>query len=136
MVPGKQEPGLASLAGAVNVLEYLEDIILVAGSWNMESPWNVHDKFPPGGCVRVSKHEVYLPGFPFVQQHKDQIRANGGPTNERRIGIRIIVDNRSVAMTANVQAALPLVNSLCLDLSITMHCPDGSQYPGSLCYQG
>ena len=132
LVLSKQEPGLASLAGAVNVLEYLEDILLVAGSWNMKSPWNVHENFPLGGFMRVSKHEVRLPGFPFFWQHKYQKRANGGPTNYRRIGIRIMVNTRSLALTANVQADLPLVNSLCLDLFLTTHCPDGSHYPGSL----
>ena len=86
--------------------------------------------------MRVSKHEVNLPGFPFVQQHKDQIRANGGPTNDQRIGIRIIIDTRSLAITADVQAALPLVNFLCLDLSLATHFPDGRQYPVSLWYQG
>ena len=135
-MPGKQEPGLASLSGAVNVLEYLEDILLVAGSWNLKSLWNVYEKFPLGSCVRISKHKVDLPGFPFVQQHKDQIRSNGGPTNDQRIGIRIIIDTQSLAMNANVQAALPLVNSLYLDISLATHFPDGRQYSGSLWYQG
>ena len=134
LVLSKQEPGLASLAGAVNVLEYLEDILLVAGSWNMKSPWNVHENFPLNGCVRVSKHKVELPGFPFVQQHKDQIRANVGPSNDRRIGIRIIIDIFSLAMTANVQADIPLVNLLCLDLSLATHLPDSRQYRCSLWY--
>ena len=112
------------MSGAANVLEYLEDILIVAGGWNLKSPWNVYEKFPLGGCVRVSKHEVNLPGFPFFQQHKYQIRVNGDPTNDRRIGIRIIIDARSLAMTADIQEDLPLVNSLFLYLSLATHFPD------------
>ena len=133
-MPGKQEPGLARLAGAINVLEYLENIFLIAGSWNMKPPCNVNEKFPFGGCVWVSKHEVELPCLPFVQHHKDQERATGGPTNGRSICIRIIVNTRSLAMTANVQADLPLVNLLCLDLSLATHLPDSRQYCCSLWY--
>ena len=42
VVSGKQEPGPDRLAGTVNVLEYPEDIFLIARSWNLESLWIVH----------------------------------------------------------------------------------------------